>query len=127
MGWLRICVFALVTLRLLAQLALGALNRMEARRNATRCPDELAGVMDAATYARSVQYTVAKTRLTSVAAAYDAAVLLALLYSGALPWLWAKFNVLAPGAAWTGALFIVCTMILLGLFSLPLELSLIHI
>ena len=42
------------------------------------------------------------------------------LFSGLLPWLWVKFNGLAPGAAWSGALFLVGTMILLGLPNLPL-------
>src|ERR1039457_6547814 len=76
---------------------------------------------DAATYARSVHYTVAKSRFGSVQAAYDAAVLLALLFSGALPWLWARLDGLAPGKAWSGALFLVVTGIVLGLLGLPFE------
>ncbi len=121
MGWLPLCVIALVILRLAAQLTLETLNRMEVRRNAMRYPDALAGVMDAATYARSGEYTLAKGRLGSVEAVYDAVVLLSLLFSGALPWLWARINVLAPGAAWSGALSLVLIMILLGWVSLPLE------
>ena len=121
MGWLPICVMALVILRLGAQLTLEGLNRMEVRRNATRYPDTLAGVMDPATYAKSGEYTLAKGKLSSVEAVYDAVVLLSLVFSGALPWLWARFNGLAPGAAWSGALSLVVIMILLGLLSLPLE------
>src|SRR5271157_4869853 len=121
MAWLAPLVVVLVILRLAAQLALEALNRAEARRNAALCPEELAQVMDAATYARSVQYTLAKSRIGSVQAACDAAVLPALLFSGALPWLWARINGLAPGGAWSGALFLVIAMILLGLLGLPLE------
>ena len=121
MGWLSICVIVMVILRLAAQETLEALNRMEVRRNAMRCPDALAGVMDPATYAKSVQYTLAKSRFGTVEALYDAVVLLALLFSGALPWLWASFNILAPGTAWGGALSLVVIMILLGLLSLPLE------
>src|ERR1017187_8354160 len=121
MGWFTLFMVVLVILRLAAQLALEALNRMEARRNAMRCPDALAEGMDAATYARSVHYTVAKSRFGSVQAAYDAAVLLALLFSGALPWLWARLDGLAPGKAWSGALFLVVTGIVLGLLGLPFE------
>jgi STE24 endopeptidase len=51
---------------------------------------------------------------------YDAVLLALVVFSGLLPWLWAKFNGLAPGAAWSGALFLVVTMILLGLPGLPL-------
>jgi len=121
MPWLPPCVVALVILRLAAQQALEALNRREARRNEMRPPAELEEVMDATAYAKSVRYTVAKSRLGSVEAVYDGAVLLALLFSGALPWLWARFDNLAPGAAWSGALFLVAAMILLASLSLPLE------
>ena len=121
MDWLRSSVVALVGLRLVAQLSLEALNRAEARRNAGRCPDSLTEVMDSATYSKSIQYTVAKSRLGSAEMAYDAAVLVTLLFSGALPWLWARFNGLAPGAAWSGALFVTATFILAGLLSLPFE------
>src|SRR5208337_3056194 len=121
MDWLPGCVVALVLLRLLAELALEALNRAEVRRNAERCPASMEGVMDRETYARSVQYTLAKGRLGCVEAVYDASVLLALVFSGVLPWLWARFSALAPGATWSGALFVVAAVILLGLLHLPLE------
>lgn len=121
MDWLPQCVIALVVLRLLAELALEALNRAEVRRNAGHPPASMEGVMDAATYARSVEYTLAKSRLGSVEAVCDAAILLALVFSGFLPWLWARFSGLAPGATWSGALFVIAAMILLGLFHLPLE------
>jgi STE24 endopeptidase len=121
MGWLSLCVLSAVILRLVAQLMLEGLNRMEVRRNAPRCPDALAGVMDAATYSKSVRYTLEKGRLGSVEAVYDAAVLLVLLFSGALPWWWARVDGLAPGTAWSGALAIVVTLILIGLLGLPLE------
>jgi len=121
MGWLPASVLAVVVLRLAAQLALEELNRVEARRNALRCPEALAGIMDAETYSRSVQYTLAKGSFGSVVAAYDAVVLLALLFSGALPWLWTGVDGLAPGAAWCGALSIVATMFALWLLGLPLE------
>jgi len=121
MGWLPVCVLVIVILRLAAQLTLEALNRTEANRNSMQCPDALEGVMDAATYARSVQYSLARGRFASAEAVYDAGVLPALLFSGALPWLWARTNGLAPSAAWSGALFLVGAMVLLGFLGLPLE------
>lgn len=77
--------------------------------------------MDASTFAKSGKYTLAKGRLRSVEAAYDAVLLLALLFSGILPWLWTRLNVLAPGAPWNGALSLVVIMFLLGVMSLPFE------
>jgi STE24 endopeptidase len=120
MHWLPLTVLGLLLARLLAQLGLEALNRAEVRRHAGAVPGALAGVMDAATYAKSADYTLAKSRFSSVELVYDAAVLVAVLFSGLLPWLWARFDALAPGAAWSGALFLVATMILLGLPGLPL-------
>lgn len=119
MDWLLPTVVALILLRLAAQLALEALNRTEVRRHADARPEVLAGVMDDATYAKSVDYTLAKSRFSSFETMWEVVVLGAVLFSGVLPWLWAKFNGLAPGAAWSGALFLVATMILLGLPNLP--------
>jgi STE24 endopeptidase len=120
MDWLPLTVIGLVILRLAAQLGLEALNRAEVRRHATRRPAALADVMDEATYAKSVDYTLAKSRFSSLETVYEVAVLLVLLFSGALPWLWARFDSLAPGAAWSGSLFLIGTMMLLGLPGLPL-------
>ena len=121
MDWFPLTVVALVILRLGAQLALEALNRTESRRHAGQRPAAVAAVMDGETYARSVDYSLAKSRFASVDAAYDGLILLVLLFSGALPWLWTRFNALAPGSAWSGALFLVGAMMLLGLPGLPLE------
>jgi STE24 endopeptidase len=119
MDWLLPTVVTLILLRLAAQLALEALNRTEVRRHSDARPEELSGVMDAATYAKSVDYTLAKSRFNSFETMWEVVVLGAVLFSGLLPWWWAKFNGLAPGAAWSGALFLVGTMIVLGLPNLP--------
>lgn len=119
MDWLLPTVVAFILLRLAAQLALEALNRTEVRRHSDARPEELSGVMDAATYAKSVDYTLAKSRFNSFETMWEVVVLGAVLFSGLLPWWWAKFNGLAPGAAWSGALFLVGTMIVLGLPNLP--------
>lgn len=120
MHWLPLTVIGLLVARLLAQLGLEALNRGEVRRHAGAQPEALKGIMDAATYAKSVDYTLAKSRFASLELVYDAVVLALVIFSGLLPWLWARFDALAPGAAWSGALFLVVTMILLGLPGLPL-------
>lgn len=121
MEWLPAAITGLIILRLAAQLGLEALNRAEVRRHATQRPAALVEVMDEPTYAKAVQYTLAKSRFGTVETIYEVVVLLVLLFSGILPWLWLKFDALAPGAAWSGALFLAGTMILLGLPGLPLE------
>jgi STE24 endopeptidase len=121
MHWLPLAVIVLVVFRLVAQLALECLNRAETRLHDGVAPGPLAAIMDDATFARAADYTLAKSRFASVEFVYDAAVLAGVLFSGLLPWLWAQFDALAPGAAWSGALFLVATFLLLSLPGLPLE------
>jgi STE24 endopeptidase len=120
MSWLPLTVVALVLLRLATQLLLEALNRGETRRNATAKPAAFDAIMDDATFARAADYTLAKSRFGSFELIYDAVVLLAVVFSGVLPRLWQRFDALAPGAAWSGALFLVAVGVLLSLPGLPL-------
>lgn len=121
MPWLPQLVLALVAARLVAQLALEALNRSETRLHAGVLPGAFSGIMDEPTFAKASDYTLAKSRFASWEFVFDAAVLVAVVFGGALPWLWAKFDALAPGAAWSGALFLVSAGLLLSLPGLPLE------
>jgi STE24 endopeptidase len=121
MHWLPLAVLSLLIARLLAQLALEALNRSETRLHAGVPPGGLHEIMDDATFAKASDYTLAKSRFASFEFVYDALVLVAVVFSGLLPWLWAKLDALAPGAAWSGALFLVVAGTLLSLPGLPLE------
>ncbi|MDD3180099.1 MAG: M48 family metallopeptidase [Opitutaceae bacterium] len=121
MNSLVVVVIALVAMRLGAQQVLEFLNRAEVRRHAGTRPAALAGVMDGTTYAKSVDYTLAKSRFGSIEMVFDQAVLLIVLFSGLLPWLWDKTYALAPGAAWSGAIFLMATGLLLSLPGLPFE------
>jgi STE24 endopeptidase len=121
MSWLPLTVVILLILRLAVQLALEALNRAETRKHAGARPEAFAGIMDGPTFARAADYTLAKSRFASVELVYDAAVLVLVLFSGVLPWLWARFDALAPGAAWSGALFLIVTSLLLSVPGLPFE------
>ncbi len=120
MHWLPLAVLGLMVLRLAAQLVLEALNRAETRRHAGALPAALSGIMDAPTFARAADYTLAKSRFASLELVYDTAMLALVVFSGLLPALWTWFDALAPGAAWSGALFLVGTALLLSLPGLPL-------
>ncbi|MBA4138093.1 MAG: peptidase M48 [Opitutus sp.] len=121
MPWLPQVVLALIAARLVAQLALEALNRSETALHAGVLPGAFSGIMDEATFAKASDYTLAKSRFASFELVFDALVLVAVVFSGALPWLWTQFNGLAPNAAWSGALFLIATGVLLSLPGLPLE------
>lgn len=117
---------ALLVLKVVFQLWLDALNRRQVRASAGALPEALRGVMDDATYAKSVRYTLAKSELGKWETLYDTAVLLALL----LPWaggkaplalLWNFFEGSLGLGVWgqSGVLFLVG--IALSLPSVPWE------
>jgi len=65
--------------------------------------------MDESTYRRSVDYTLAKSRFGNVVNVFDAVVLIAVLFSGLLPWGFGKFNANFGSSIWAtaGFLFVV--------------------
>jgi STE24 endopeptidase len=115
-------VAALMVLRLAGELILSALNRAEVRRHAASAPPAAAAIMDAPTYAKSVDYTLAKSRFGVVTEIFDTVVLAIFLFAGVLPWLFAQVAAWgAPGAVWSRTLFILFAGVLMSLPSLPLD------
>jgi STE24 endopeptidase len=112
---------ALIVLRLGAELWLNALNRGEVLRHADAPPPAVAAIVDAPTYAKAVAYTLAKNSFARIEMIFDAGVLAFAIFSGVLPWLFARVNSWAPDAAWSGALFILFAGGLLSVPSLPFE------
>ena len=114
-------VAALIALRLAAELVLSLLNCAEARKHATTPPPAVAAVTDAASYAKSVEYTLAKGRLGRIELVWDAVVVLIVLGSGLLPWIYGYFAPLSPTGTWDDALFLIATGVLLSVPSIPLD------
>jgi STE24 endopeptidase len=113
---------ALIALRLTGELVLSALNRAEVRRHAAAAPPAVAAIMDAATYAKAVGYTLEKSRFGVVTEIFDTLVLLLAVGGGILPWMFAHVVAWgAPGAIWSHALFILLAVLLLSVPSLPFE------
>ena len=100
----------LIVMRLAAELWLNALNRREVLRHAAAAPPAVAAIMDASTYEKAVAYTLAKNRLARWTLVFDAGVLALAVFSGVLPWLFARVDAWAPGRSWSGALFILCNV-----------------
>ncbi len=117
---LRLLIAVLILLRLAGELVLSALNRAEVRRHAGAPPVAVTAIVDGPTHAKASAYTLEKSRFGAVTAVFDALVLGVAVFSGALPWIyhWAQ-GWGAPGAAWTGAAFIVLAGIVLSVPSLP--------
>ena len=112
----------LLALRLVADLILAAQNRGEVRRHAAAPPPAARAIMDEATYAKAVAYTLAKSRFAMVTEIFDTLVLALVLFGGILPVLfdhavaWGE-----PDAIWSRVLFILAAGLLLSLPSLPFE------
>lgn len=113
---------ALMLLRLVADLVLSALNCAEVRRHASAPPPAVAAIMDGATYARSVGYTLEKSRFSMITEVFDTLVLALVLFGGVLPMLFSRVvSWGGPDSIWTRVLFVLITGTLLGLPSLPFE------
>lgn len=109
---------ALVVARWLTQLWLERLNQRHVLDHASSLPEAFRGVMDEATYAKSVQYTLANSRFSQAESTFDLAVLLLVLLSGVLHWL---ATPLQGGSVWLHAGILFAVFAALSAISLPLQ------
>lgn len=116
-----IVVAGLVIAKLLAELALAWLNRAEVRRHATQAPAAVVAIMDAETYRKSVDYTLAKNRFGVWSMIFDTGVLLLVLSSSVLPELFGNVGAWSPAGKWDDALFILFAGVLLSIPGLPFD------
>ena len=116
-----VLVLLLILAKWAAQLWLERLNSRHVRAHAGAVPEAFKGVVDDATYAKSVQYTLAKGRLDQIGVTYDSAVLLLVLFSTVLPWGFHGFTQWLGGSAWALAAFLFVTAVALSLPGLPLD------
>jgi STE24 endopeptidase len=104
--------FAIITLvlilaRTVTELWLSRLNRCHVRAHRNEVPPAFRGVMDESTYRRSIDYTLAKNRFGNIVNVFDAVVLIAVLFSGLLPWAFGKFGFGTSTLAMAGFLFVI--------------------
>ena len=116
-----VAVLLLVIARWGVQLWLEQLNQSHVLAHAGAVPEAFKGVMDEATYAKSVRYTLAKSRLDQIAGTWGSVVLVAVLFSGLLPWGLHGFDQRLGSSAWAMAAFLLVTSVALSLPSLPLD------
>lgn len=102
-----------------AQLWLDRLNVQNVRAHAQTVPDAFKDSVDAATYAKSVQYTLAKSRFGRVQTAFDLLMLCAVLFSGVLPWTMRWFTDRLGVSAWAMAAYLFAVGLGLSLPGLP--------
>lgn len=109
----------LVLARAAAKLWLSRLNQRHVQTHAKEVPSAFRGIIDEATYRRSVDYTLAKARFGNVVDVFDAVVLIAVLFSGLLPWAFASFSAGLGTSIWSMAGFLFAAGVALSIPELP--------
>jgi STE24 endopeptidase len=111
----------LIFARAIAQLWLEFLNQRHVRAHAATVPEAFKDVVPPETYAKSVQYTLAKSDFHCLELTWGTLVLAVLLFSGVLPWFYNVFRNGLGDSMWVGAAFVVAVSILLTLPDLPFD------
>src|SRR5947207_1011919 len=114
-----VTALVLILTRTITELWLSRLNQRHVRAHANEVPRAFGGMVDEATYRRSVDYTLAKSRFGDIASVFDAVVLIAVLFSGVLPWAFGRFSASFGTSALAMAGFLFVTGIALSILGLP--------
>ena len=114
-----IIALILILARATTELWLSRLNRRHVRAHASDVPPAFRGIINEATYCRSVDYTLAKSRFGDIVTLVDAVVLIAVLFSGVLPWAFGRLSASFGTSVWTIAGFLFVTGIALSILALP--------
>jgi STE24 endopeptidase len=114
-------VLLLILARAVAEFWLSRLNLRHVRAHAKELPLAFRGMIDEATYRRSIGYTLAKSRFGEVVTLFDAVLLIALLFSGVLPWAFETVTAAFGISVWAMVAFLFAVWVLLSLARLPLN------
>jgi STE24 endopeptidase len=118
---IRFLVVALILARWGAELGLEWLNRRNVLAHAGSVPDAVKGIVDEPTYARSVEYTLAKGRFRTLELTFSTVLLLAVLMSGLLPWAFGAVARSFGTSGWLMAGFLFVTGLAFSVAGLPLD------
>jgi STE24 endopeptidase len=111
----------LIVAKWVAQMALECLNQQHVQTHAEAVPPAFTNTVTPETYAKSVAYTLAKSRFEMIDLTWSAVVLAATLFSGVLPWFYRVFQHAAGSSVWAGAAFLLVVGVLLSATDLPFE------
>jgi STE24 endopeptidase len=114
-----IIALVLILARAITELWLSRLNQHHVCAHANEVPRAFRELIDEATYRRSVDYTLAKSRFGDIANVFDTALLVAVLFSGVLPWAFRRFIASFGTSIWAMAGFLFVIGICLSIATLP--------
>ncbi len=121
MTWFAIVVLGLVVLKCAAQLWLEQLNRRNVLAHAGQVPEAFKAVIEQPAYDKSIEYTLAKARLRQVDLTFDTGLLLVVLFSGLLGWVYRLWLHAWGGSALALAAFVFLVGLVFSLTGLPLD------
>src|SRR5215475_3475769 len=119
MSLFAIIALVLILARAIAELWLSRLNQWHVQALANEVPTAFRGMIDQPTYHRSIDYTLAKSRFGNVVTVFDTALLIAVLFSGVLPWAFGKSAAAFGSSVFAVAGFLFGVGIALSIVSLP--------
>jgi STE24 endopeptidase len=114
-----IIALVLILARVFTELWLSRLNQHHVCAHRKEVLPVFRGIIDEATYRRSVDYTLAKSRFGNIVNVFDAVVLIAVLFGGLLPWAFGKFSGSFGTSILAMAGFLFVTGIALTILGLP--------
>ena len=119
--WAAIGALLLILARWATEWWLSHLNERHVRAHRDALPDVFVGVIDESTYRKSVDYTLTRSRFGKWADLYDTLLLLAVLFSGVLPWFLTQTATRFGDSIWAIAAFLFAVGIALSLLGLPFD------
>jgi STE24 endopeptidase len=122
MQMLAVLVLLLIVARWAVEWWLAWLNQKHVLRHAAEVPAAFRDFVDEPTYRRSVDYTLAKSRFGRMADAFDTLVLIVVLFSGVLPWVFTAFGSRFGESVWAMAAFLFLIGVALSLPGVPFDL-----
>jgi len=121
MHWFAILVLLLILAKLATQIWLERLNSSYSKARADAIPDSFREFIDEPTYRKTVAYTLAKGNFHQVDLVWSALVLIAILFSGVLPWSYEGMRSRFGDSPWAMAGFLFLTGVAMSLPGLPLD------
>ena len=121
MHWLLTTFLILLILNSVKSLVLDLLNARNIRANAGKIPESYAGVMDEETYAKSVAYSLEKTRFSIITSLYGSIILAVVILCGFLPWMWHALEGFWSASLWAQAGYLVVVTLVLSVPDMPFD------
>lgn len=116
-----VLILILIFAKLLWETALTLLNMSYVKSRQQDPPGQILQVMDRQTYEKSVQYTLAREKLSLFQGGYETLILILVLFSGFLPWLYSYFADGQSESVLRESLYLVSAMFLVSLPEIPVE------